>query len=119
MVGTKIRFIRESKKITQDFVANKLGISQTAYSKIESNTTQLTVDRLKEIAELLDVSETELINGSPINQFNIESVNQNFAYINTFMETNKDLYERLIAEKDDQIKQLKELLEFYKKQMKV
>ena len=114
MIGTKIRYIRENKKITQDYIANKLGISQTAYSKIETNQTQLTIERLKEIAELLEVSETELISGSPINQFNVEKIEKNFAYINTFMETQKDVYDKLIDAKDAQIQQLKDTIELLK-----
>ena len=114
MIGTKIKFLREDRKITQDFIANKLGISQTAYSKIENNQTQLTIERLKEIAQILEVSEIDLINGSPINQFNVEKIEKNFAYINTFMETQKDVYERLIVEKDEQIKQLKDMIEILK-----
>lgn len=114
MIGTKIRFIREERKITQDLMANKLGISQTAYSKIESNQTQVTIDRLKEIAGILEVSETELINGSPINQFNIEKIEKNFAYIHNFVETQKELYERLLEEKDNYIKELKAIIETLK-----
>lgn len=97
MIGTKIKYIREDRKITQDVMANKLGISQTAYSKIECNQTQVTIDRLKEIAEILEVPETELLNGAPINQFNIENIEKNFAYINNFMETQKEVYEEIIA----------------------
>lgn len=111
MTGTKIKFIRENRKITQESIATKLGISQTAYSKIESNQTQLTLERLKEIAEILEVPEMELINGSPINQFNIEKIEKNFGYIHNFMETQKELYDKLLVEKDEQIKLLKEIVE--------
>jgi transcriptional regulator with XRE-family HTH domain len=115
MIGTKIKFIREDRKITQESIASRLGISQTAYSKIESNQTQLTIERLKEIAEILQVPETELISGAPINQFNIEKIEKNFAYINTFIESQKDIYEKLLIEKDAQIQHLKEIIELLKK----
>lgn len=110
MVGTKIKFIRENKKITQESIAKLLGISQTAYSKIESNQTQITVERLKEIASILEVPETELINGAPINQFNVEKIEKNYAYINTFIESQKEMYEKLILAKDEQILQLKDII---------
>ena len=103
MIGTKIKFIREEKKLTQESVAKKLGISQTAYSKIESNQTQITVDRLKEIAAILEVSEIELINGAPINQFNVEHIDKNFAYIHSFMESHKELYEATISHLKEEI----------------
>jgi transcriptional regulator with XRE-family HTH domain len=35
-IGQKVRRIREEKQWTQEFIANKLEISQNTYSKIES-----------------------------------------------------------------------------------
>ena len=43
----KIKQAREVKRISQDFVATKLGISTRAYSKIETGETQLPISRLK------------------------------------------------------------------------
>ncbi len=118
MIGTKIKFIREEKRLTQESVAKKLGISQTAYSKIESNQTQITIDRLKEIANVLEISEIELINGAPINQFNVENIEKNFAYIHSFMESHKELYEATITHLKEEIITLRlekqELLNFFK-----
>lgn len=42
---TKIKQIRELKNFTQEYVAQKLGLSTRAYSKIESGETQLTINR--------------------------------------------------------------------------
>lgn len=53
--GIKIKKIREFKNYTQDYMANKLGMSQNSYSRIESGQTKLDIDRLKEISKLLDV----------------------------------------------------------------
>lgn len=47
MPGTVIRKIREMKKLSQEEVARQMGISQNAYSKIESNQTQLTINHIK------------------------------------------------------------------------
>ena len=46
-LGIKIKKIRESKNYTQEYMSNKLNISQNTYSKIESGGIKLTVDRLK------------------------------------------------------------------------
>lgn len=59
IVAKNIREIRESKKYTQEYLAAKLRISQNAYSKIELGYSRLTVNRLIQIAEILDV---EIIN---------------------------------------------------------
>jgi transcriptional regulator with XRE-family HTH domain len=63
MPGTVIKQIRESKKITQEEVARKIGISQNAYSKIENNLTQLTINHVKQISLALNVSPLELLRG--------------------------------------------------------
>ena len=43
-IGTRIKNLREKKNYTQDYLAQKLGITQKAYSKIEANQTRLPVD---------------------------------------------------------------------------
>jgi transcriptional regulator with XRE-family HTH domain len=51
MPGTVIRKYREMRNFSQKYVAAKLGISQNAYSKIENNITQLTVQHVKELSK--------------------------------------------------------------------
>ncbi len=57
-IGNRIRDIRQHKKLKQENVAHDLHISLTAYSKIERGLTQMSVVRLKQIA---DYFETPLI----------------------------------------------------------
>lgn len=61
-VAVNIRKIRESKDYTQDYLAIKLAISQNAYSKIELGYTKITVERLFQIAAVLEVNPVDLIN---------------------------------------------------------
>jgi transcriptional regulator with XRE-family HTH domain len=61
-VAINIRKIRESKDFTQDYLAMKLAISQNAYSKIELGYTKITVERLFQIARILEVDPVYLIN---------------------------------------------------------
>ena len=63
-VAINIRRIRESKDYTQDYLAVKLNISQNAYSKIELGYTKITVERLFQIAQILEVDPVNLINFS-------------------------------------------------------
>jgi len=60
-VAINIRKIRESKNYTQDYLAIKLNISQNAYSKIELGYTKITVARLFQIAQILEVDPVELL----------------------------------------------------------
>lgn len=61
MPGTVLRKYREIRNYSQDYVARKMGISQNAYSKIENNITQLTVNHIKQISQILEVSIMDLL----------------------------------------------------------
>ena len=61
MPGTVLRKYRELRNYSQDYVARKMGISQNAYSKIENNITQLTVNHVKQISQILEVSIMDLL----------------------------------------------------------
>lgn len=58
-----IHSLRRVREYSQDFMAYKLGISQNAFSKLESGKTPLTMDRFFKIADLLQVSPVELLEG--------------------------------------------------------
>jgi transcriptional regulator with XRE-family HTH domain len=60
-ITENIRFIRETKGYSQDFVARKLKITQQAFSQIESKPENATLARLKQLAKILDISLIELI----------------------------------------------------------
>ncbi|MCC7050249.1 MAG: helix-turn-helix transcriptional regulator, partial [Bacteroidia bacterium] len=59
-LGIKIKKIREIKNISQDYMAKHLGLSQAAYSGIESGKTKLSEQKLQTIAGVLKV-EPEVI----------------------------------------------------------
>ena len=59
----KIKKYRELKNYTQDYMAEKLDISQNTYSKIENGGIKLTVHRLKQISDILETTVEEIING--------------------------------------------------------
>lgn len=61
LVNKKIKNIRELKNYTQEYVAQKLDISTRAYSKIESGETNLTIDRLNRISQILEMSPLEIL----------------------------------------------------------
>ena len=50
-VGTIIRKHREDRGITQDYIANEMGITQSTYGRLEKSDKRLSVDRLIEIAK--------------------------------------------------------------------
>lgn len=111
-VGHKIRAARLIKDISQDYVADKLGISQPAYSKIESNETKLDFEKVEEIASILGVDVNDMLNFDKANVFNHCNQSGTFSGVNnTFTFTGEELrlvYEKLIEEKDKRIHFLEE-----------
>ena len=64
-IAANIRSKREYRNYTQEYLAAKLNISQNAYSKIELGYTKITVERLFQIAAILEFEVSELIDTEP------------------------------------------------------
>lgn len=111
VIGHKVRAIREMQGVSQEFLAEKLKLSQTSLSKIENGEMKIDFERLCEIAEILDVDINTIINFDKSVVFN--SCNQS-GYINNNnihpLEHIASIYEKLISEKDDRIKFLEGLV---------
>jgi transcriptional regulator with XRE-family HTH domain len=60
-IVSNIRKLRELRNYTQDYLAAKLRISQNAYSKIELGYSSVTLSRLIQISEILEVDLADLI----------------------------------------------------------
>ena len=56
-----IRDIREDKNLTQAMMAEKLGLSETGYAKVERGESRLDIDRIQKIANILESSIADLI----------------------------------------------------------
>lgn len=61
----KIAYLRKLKGLSQTEFAELLGISQNAYGRVERGETKLTVERTKQIAEVLEVSYESLVGFNP------------------------------------------------------
>lgn len=83
-ITENIRKIRVSKEISSEFMAEKLNISISAYSKLENKHTQLTIDRLLTICSILQVSLFEMVDGEKKSVF--------------LSKNEKELYERIIEQ---------------------
>jgi len=55
-IGERIRKIRAGKGYSQEYMALKLNMSQSAYSSMERGVTEIPSRRLCQIADLLEVS---------------------------------------------------------------
>lgn len=60
IVGQRLQLLRLEKNLTQEQMGEQLNLSTSAYCKIEYGETDLTLTRLKKIAEIVKMSATEL-----------------------------------------------------------
>jgi transcriptional regulator with XRE-family HTH domain len=65
-IRNQIKKRRVEKRLTQSDVALDLGITPGAYSKIESGPTEITVKKLVEIAEILEVRISYFFDEEPV-----------------------------------------------------
>jgi len=54
-IGDKIRVVRVERGYSQEYLAMELGIDTATYGRIERGQTKLTVDRLLDISNALDI----------------------------------------------------------------
>lgn len=74
-INENIKSIRELKNYTQEYMAFRLGITQTGYSKMERNGSRISFEKLEEIAVVFEMDLGSIINfGST---FNFKSTLQN------------------------------------------
>lgn len=67
-LSVKIKRLREARNYSQDYLASQLQISQQTYSRIERDVSNLTVQRLQRIADILDYDYVKLLS-IPVQRF--------------------------------------------------
>lgn len=60
-VGNNIRTLRHQRGWSQEDVANRLGISIPAFSKIETGITDVNLSRLEQIANIYEINVVQLL----------------------------------------------------------
>ncbi len=84
-VGDKIRKVRELKGYKQEYVADQLNMSVTAYGNLERGDSSPSYDRLEEIAKVLEVSVVDILSiPDSINIHSITNSNNNLGFQPTF-----------------------------------
>jgi len=103
--------VRESRGYSQEYIASKLGLDQSSYSRLESNQTRLDVDTLTKLADVLGVPASELLTSEPaVVNFAPNQGTQGIGHIENFYSFQKDLVEKVINSKDQEIASLKEVI---------
>lgn len=70
-IGDNIKKFRELKNITREQIAAELNLSLSGYSKIERNEVDLTISRIQQIAQILEVDVSQILNFDATQIFNI------------------------------------------------
>jgi len=120
-IGSNIKEIREvEKNYKRSYVAKKLGITTRAYANIENNITDITLQRLEEIAEILECSPLYILNYKEskkefYNFFHNHNENQGVIILNQgtqaqTIETIRKLQEELLTSERNRIALLETLL---------
>jgi len=108
MTGQKLRLLREFRNYSQEYIAEKLGITQNAYSRIENNQTKITTDRLSRLAIILNIPPVELLSDKePVIQFSepssIPAEGIKEEHWKELIESTRQLYVQVICSKDEKI----------------
>jgi transcriptional regulator with XRE-family HTH domain len=123
-VNEKIRLIRETKGLTQEQVAEKLGISPTAYGDFERGSNDPKLSKLKKLAEIFEMPLSDLIDLSDKGTLNINFNKQgrHNVYLGS---SNAELKEQLLinelqkkelAMKDRENENLREIIALLKRE---
>ncbi len=62
-IRERIKTVRIEKGYSQDYMADMLNISQNAYHKLEKGHTRIHLEKLIDIAKVLEVEVSDLFNG--------------------------------------------------------
>jgi transcriptional regulator with XRE-family HTH domain len=111
-LGDTIKKFRELKNITRETIAAELKMSLSNYSKIERGEIDLTISRIQEIANFLEIDMSQILNFDATNIFNISNNKLVQGVKVETMEVHNDEY------KDKYIKILEEEVERLKKIIK-
>ena len=101
LLGSRIKALRVSKNYTQEQVADQIGISRQKYARIESGLNSITLDILVKIAEILDVTVsdiTKVLEEEPVTMYRSsadgEGAEKIFDMLDLF-DANKHMYMKL------------------------
>ena len=119
-IKKNIMNIRKSRKLTQEEMAHKLGISLTAYRDLEKGSTNVMNSNVIKMAHLLDTSTEELILGYKPAQtegYTLEDIRQEYGAKITNLQRRIDDLEKLLSSQEENIKSKNEIISMLKKRL--
>lgn len=125
MTGQKLRVLREFRNYSQEYIAEKLGITQNAYSRIENNQTKITAERLGRLAVILNIPPMELLSDKePVLHFSDPLASHSTPphpspgddHWKEMIESTRQLYGQVICGKDERIAALENEVHLLRKE---
>ena len=119
-IKKNIRQVRKSRKITQEEMAHKLGISLTAYRDLEKGNTSVMNGNVMKMADLLETSAEELILGyrpAQTEGFALEDIRQEYGVRITSLEKRIMDLEKLLSSQEENIRSKNEIISMLKKRL--
>jgi len=108
----KIKRLRLQKGYNHEEMAYKLNITRSAYQRLESGETYSWAKYLEVILDILEINAKDFFSDITPKQYNQNSNAGSVVYIvESLIQENKEVYEKLITSKDEQIALLKSLLD--------
>ncbi|WCM41021.1 helix-turn-helix domain-containing protein [Flavobacterium sp. CBA20B-1] len=104
MIGKKLQTLRKERGFSQEQVADKLHISQSAYARIESGESHSWANYIQKICETYEITPEELVSNESIVINNNQQGGGGYIQINQLSEKLIQQYEERIKEKDEMIK---------------
>ncbi len=103
-ISSNIKAIRERKRLTQNEVAERIGVDGSNYAKQEKRGSKLDIEQLKRIADALEVGIIELITGTQSNdesekvqlQTKIEELKEKYKVLETDYNRLKDMFDIML-----------------------
>lgn len=101
LLGGRIKAIRSAKNLTQEQVADQIGVSRQKYARIENGINSITLDILSKVADVLGVTVgdiTRVLDEAPVVAYRTgekgASSKKIFEMLDLFY-ANKHMYEKL------------------------
>lgn len=70
IIGERLKKARQNKHLTQEMLSEKLDMSVAYLSRIECGSSQISLKRLDQMCEILDVSKGYILEGTSVNSKN-------------------------------------------------
>lgn len=120
-VQSNLCTLRAKLDLSQEQMAEQLGMSKNGYGKLERGESKLTIEHLQNIAQVFNIDVADLLKNG--RDFNVLLGDNNGSYANKYYNDKQQIEtleliiahkDELLTQKDNEIALLKELLKTYK-----